>query len=315
MPWPDEDFPADPYPGAVPPGPYAHVHGVAYELPPEEVLDEWLAGHGAPPAAGRVPVLAYGSNRCPSKITWLRGHLGLGPDPVVVVLVRTTGVAAVWAAGLRLRDGQRPAVLAAAPGVVEEHAVWMATPEQVAVLDRCEGRDERFRLARLHTGEVRTRGGALIAAPWVYVGHATARRPLLVDGRPVRCVDVAQSAALGLRGDAAPGDGLDAPTVRGAPRPDEWPAALFAHGMLRPGQPLWRVVEAHAAGIPRAATAAVPDHPGSPRGVVVPIQDPAVALPVLDAGVGDGYRRVRVVLPDDGTVCWTYARWAPGVPG
>ena len=52
---------------------------------------------------------------------------------------RTHGVAAVWAAGFRLRDGQRPPVLAAAPGVVEQHSVWLATPGQVDVLDHCEG--------------------------------------------------------------------------------------------------------------------------------------------------------------------------------
>ena len=62
-------------------------------------LDAWLRGRGAPPLAGRLPVLAYGSNRCPSKITWLRRALGLGADPVVVLRARTAGVAAVWAAG------------------------------------------------------------------------------------------------------------------------------------------------------------------------------------------------------------------------
>jgi hypothetical protein len=265
--WPDADFPADPYPGAVPPGSYAHVDAVAYPVRPGRELDLWLAARGAPPAEARVPVLAYGSNRCPSKITWLRRELGLGPDPVVVLRATTTGVTAVWAAGLRLRDGRRPAVLAAAPGVVEEHAIWLATPEQVAVLDRCEGRDDRFRLARLHTGEIRTEDGARIEDPWVYLGHAPTRRPLLVNGRPVRCAEVPQAAALGLRGDPPPNtgpdgtdahatassDGLDATTVVGAPHPDEWPGALFTYGLLRPGQPAWDRVAPHAAGEPRPA--------------------------------------------------------------
>ncbi|MFB9924805.1 gamma-glutamylcyclotransferase, partial [Amycolatopsis halotolerans] len=39
------------------------------------------AGHAldtAPPGwRSRTPVLAYGSNACPSKITWLRTELGL----------------------------------------------------------------------------------------------------------------------------------------------------------------------------------------------------------------------------------------------
>lgn len=213
MPWPDADYPADPYPGAVPPGSFVHVDAVAHELPAD--LDAWLAARGAPPVAARGPVLAYGSNRCPSKITWLRSELGLGPDPVVVLRASTTGVAAVWAAGVRARDGQRPAVLAAAPGIVEEHAVWLATPAQVAVLDVCEGRDVRFRLARLRTGEVRTDDGVLVEAPWVYLGLAPNRRPLLVDGRPVRCADVPQSEARHLEGEPAAGDGLDADTCAG----------------------------------------------------------------------------------------------------
>ena len=212
--WTDDEFPADPYPGAVPPTSFVHVDRTSYPL------DEF----GPLPAVERFPVLAYGSNRCPSKITWLRTELGLGPEPVVVLRVRTIGVAAVWAAGLRRRDGQRPAVLAAAPGVVEEHAVWLATAAQIAVLDVCEGRDERFRLARLRTGEVRTGDGTLIAAPYCYLGHATTRRPLVVDGRPVRCSTVPQAVALTLRGEPADGDGLDADTVVGAPASTPDPA-------------------------------------------------------------------------------------------
>ncbi len=341
--WPDTDFPADPYPGAVPPGSFAHVDGVSHPVRPGRELDRWLAGRGAPPTEERVPVLAYGSNRCPSKITWLRRELGLGPDPVVVLRATARGVAAVWAAGLRARDGQRPAVLAAAAGAVEEHGIWLATPEQIAVLDRCEGRDDRFRLARLHSGDVRTEDGARIRDPWVYLGHATTRRPLLVDGRPVRCADVGQAAARELAGDGPLGtgrperaggraaavldggaprpgpDGLDATTVTGAPHPDEWPAALFAHGLLRPGQPSWGRVAPHAAGDPRPATvpATVLDTglgPGHTRGVVVPLRDPAALLPALDAEQGPEQRRVRVTVPVDGTVCWAYTRRAGSVP-
>jgi gamma-glutamylcyclotransferase (GGCT)/AIG2-like uncharacterized protein YtfP len=271
-------------------------------------------------------VLAYGSNRSPSKITWLRRTLGLGADPVVVLRARTTGVTAVWAAGLRARDGARPAVLAAAPGVVEQHAVWLATPDQIAVLDRCEGRDERFRLARLRTDAVVVDGGALAAPavdvaierPWVYLGHAEIRRPLLVDGAPVRCVDVPQEVAQALSGETAATDGLDAETVTGAPHPDEWPAALFVYGLLQPGQTSWRRVNAHATGPAQPAAVAggvfntghgypawLPDAPGTTPGVVVPVRDPATLLPALDRYEGPEYERVRVVAGS--TVCWAYA--------
>lgn len=327
---PDTDFAADPYPGAVPGFSFAHVEGRSHPMAPgpwrvgDVELDTWLAGYDAPPVAARVPLLTYGSNRCPAKITWLREELGLGPDPVVVLRARTSGVAAVWASGLRHRDGQRPAVLAEAPGVAEEHAVWLATPEQVAVLDRCEGRDDRFRLARLRSGAVRTEDGAHVAEPWVYLGHAVTRRPLLVDGRPVRCTEVPQSVAADLAGEPAPGDGLDAGTVAGAPHPDQWPAVLFTYGLLQPGQASWDLVAPHAAGPPRPARipgsvldtgrghpAWLPDGPGHSPGVLVALRDPAALLPALDAYEGPDYERVRAVVPEGGafgaTVCWVYA--------
>jgi hypothetical protein len=224
VPWPDDLFPADPYPGIVPPASFAHVNEVAHPIESDgdagwrvgaAGIDDWLAEHDAPSTSERLPVLVYGSNRCPSKITWLRRMLGLGADPVVVLRARTAGVAAVWASGLRRRDGQRPAVLASAPGVDEHHAVWLATPEQIGVLDRCEGRDDRYRLARLRTGTVHTEDGQRIERPLVYLGHAATRRPLMVDGLPMRCADVPQHVAQGLSGDPAPTDGLDAVTVHG----------------------------------------------------------------------------------------------------
>ncbi|MBN9112630.1 MAG: gamma-glutamylcyclotransferase [Pseudonocardia sp.] len=209
-PYADERFPADPYPGAVPPTSFVHVDRTGLPLVAGlvagEPLDDWLAARGAAPSSARLAVLSYGSNRNPSKITWLREFLGLGPEPVVVLRVRTSGLAAVWAYGLRTRDGARPAVLAAVPGVVEEHAVWLATPEQVAVLNACEGAspdgDGRYRLARMRTGEVRTDDGTLLPDVHAYVGNAPARHPLLVDGAMVRCADVPQEVARTLVGEA-----------------------------------------------------------------------------------------------------------------
>ena len=251
---------------------------------------------------------------------------------MVVLRARTTGVAAVWAAGLRARDGARPAVLAAAPGVVEDHAVWLATPDQIAVLDRCEGRDERFRLARLRTGlgRGRRRRHALMGArdtevrverPWVYLGHAEIRRPLLVDGAPVRCADVPQEVAMTLVGEPAESDGLDADPVTGAPHPDEWPGALFAYGLLQPGQVSWERVRAHATGPAQPTTVAggvfdtghgypawLPDAPGVDAGRrragARPGRAAARARRVRGPGVrarpGGGGR-------SDQTVCWAYA--------
>jgi gamma-glutamylcyclotransferase (GGCT)/AIG2-like uncharacterized protein YtfP len=331
----DADYPADPYPGATPDCSFVHLDGVARRLDPDptryagwrvstdggrvEDLDDWLAARGAPPLAARVPVLSYGSNRCPSKITWLRRQLGLS-GPVVVLDVLTEGVAAVWAAGLRARDGQRPAVLAAAPGVTERHALWLATPAQVAVLDRCEGRGERYRLARLRTGRVRGADGTVFDRPWCYLGAGPIRAPLLVAGAPVRCAELRQQDARRLIGTAAATDGLDADEVTGAPHPDQWPATLFGYGLLQPGRSGWPLVAPHAAGPGRAAHARgtrydtglgwpamlLGEHPDVP-GTLTPLRDPVGLLPALDEYEGPDYRRVRLTLPLDGAVTWAYA--------
>lgn len=291
-------------------------------------LDDRLVAHGAAPMAGRVPVLAYGSNRNPSKISWMRAERGLS-GPVIVLRARTSGLGAVWAAGLRVVDGQRPAVLAAAHGREEEHAVWMAAPEQFAALDRVEGRaadPPRYRLARLRTGAVRTADGAVVDLPYAYLGLHEIRLPLLVDGVPVFCDDLAQGEAKHLRGEPASGDGLDAGTVTGTPHPDAWPARVFVYGLLMPGQPSWSHLEPHATGTPRAATLpgtvsdtgsgypalALSEGPGVP-GYVVELADPVAAFPGLDAYEGPEYRRIRVALPDR-TVCWTYL-WTAGSVG
>jgi hypothetical protein len=164
-------------------------------------------------------VLAYGSNACPSKITWLRRTLGL-PGPVVVLRVKCIGLSAVWASALRVRDSQRPATLTGAPGVVEHHAVWFATPEQRAVLDVCEGRGTRYHLARLHTGEITAEDGTRLDNVLAYVGAAEIRWPLLVDGRSVRTADVPQHEAAALAGTPAASHGLSVTVV---PPPHDHP--------------------------------------------------------------------------------------------
>ncbi|WP_073489936.1 gamma-glutamylcyclotransferase [Streptoalloteichus hindustanus] len=329
-PFVDAEHPADPYPGSVPVHSYAHHGGVGWPLLSDRTasagwrvgdvdLDDWLAERDAEPVAERVPLLTYGSNRNPAKLTWLRENLGL-TGPVVLLRATTRDLAAVWAAGLRVRDGQRPATLCAAPGAVEEHSVWLATPEQVRVLDRCEGRGERYRLVRLRTGSVVLEDGSLVDAPWAYTAATGVRLPLLVDGRPVRCADTAQDAALALRGEAGP-DGLDVSEVDGDAGADEWPDRVFVYGTLRPGASAWSLISPLAIGEGRPATLPGTLHDtgrGYPAlrldgefpvpGQVLTLRDPVTALARLDAYEGDEYRRVRVRLPDT-SVCWAYV-WA-----
>ncbi|MER5393032.1 gamma-glutamylcyclotransferase [Saccharopolyspora sp. NPDC002686] len=232
-PFSDADYPALPYPGARPGFSFVHSDGVGWALAPDSsapsgwrvsrdgsdgsCLDSWLGERGAEPMRGRQLVLAYGSNACPAKITWLREELRL-TGPVVALSARCTGLSAVWAAGLRVRDGQRPAVLTAAPGVVEEHALWFATPEQRRVLDQCEGRGVRYRLVHLHGSErIRLADGSEPQRVLAYAAAGRQRAPLLVDGRPVRCLDVDQIAARALVGEPAEHDGLTCTEITGEP--------------------------------------------------------------------------------------------------
>jgi gamma-glutamylcyclotransferase (GGCT)/AIG2-like uncharacterized protein YtfP len=261
-------------------------------------------------------VLAFGSNRCPSKITWLRRELGLD-GPVVVLRVSVSGVAAVWAAGWRARDGARPATLApvADDEPPETHAVWLATPEQVAVLDVCEGRGRRYALAWVHAARVVSLDdGARLDPVLAYWPAGPIRAPLLVDGAPVRCGDVPQDEARaleGLPGEVAP----DAATVvpAGAPDPRGWPARVFVYGTLQPGAPAWwRLAPAARGTWPAVAPGRVHDtgrgypalvrdaaaaaHGTLAHGHVVELDDPVAALPALDAYEGPDYRRERVVV-------------------
>jgi gamma-glutamylcyclotransferase (GGCT)/AIG2-like uncharacterized protein YtfP len=221
-------------------------------------------------------------------------------------------------------DDQRPAVLTAAPGAVEEHSVWFATPDQVAVLDRCEGRSVgRYRLARLHSGTILLDGGLVLDSPFAYLGATEVRRPLLVDGAPVRCADVPQELARGLVGEPAPSDGLVATTVDGPPEPDSWPARLFVYGTLQPGERAWRLLEplvrdvapAEARGrlldTGRGFPALLPGEQPVP-GHVVTLRDPAAALQALDRYEGPEYVRRRIAV--EGRACWTYV-WIRAVDG
>jgi gamma-glutamylcyclotransferase (GGCT)/AIG2-like uncharacterized protein YtfP len=332
----DEDYPAAPYPGRRPSCSFVHDDATGWTLTPDPAalagwrvgdidLDDWLAGRDAPPLEGRVPVLCYGSNVCPAKLTWLRTALGL-TGPAVLLRARCTGLAAVWASGLRVVDDQRPATLAALAGNTEYHAIWLATPDQVAVLDRCEGRGERYRLVRVDTGEVRLEDGTLVDGPLAYTAAAPRRMPLLTGGTPVRCLDVPQSGAAALVGDTADTDGLTVREIHGAPEPADFPGRVFVYGTLQPDASDWWRLEPHATGTPGRAT--IPgtlfdtglgypalrlgDGPGV-SGWVVDLAVPTRALSVLDEYEGTEYRRVRVVLPG-GLLCWTYV-WVNSTEG
>ncbi|HEX5402984.1 MAG TPA: gamma-glutamylcyclotransferase [Pseudonocardiaceae bacterium] len=332
MPFLDAAFPADPYPGTRPDHSFVHEGGTGHALlagPPwcwsvaGVELDDWLAERDAEPLAARSPVLAYGSNANPAKISWLRHALGL-TGPVVVLRVRCTGLAAVWATHLRVRDGQRPATLAAEPGRVEWHAVWLATRDQLRVLDVCEGRGERYRLVRLGSGTVTTEDGTELDGVLAYTAAGDLRAPLLVRGSPVRCADVPQAEAVSLVGQQGH-DGLTVDPVMGEPAAEDWPDRLFVYGTLRPDGIAWHRIAHHVVDTPVRTTLpgtlydtglgfpALLREAGEVPGWTLRLRSPADALPALDAYEGAGYRRIRVV-DSTGRLCWTY-QWTDPVDG
>jgi gamma-glutamylcyclotransferase (GGCT)/AIG2-like uncharacterized protein YtfP len=331
VPFTDAQYPARPYPGTRPTTSFVHDAGTGWPLHPEPGtrwrwtvadtdLDDWLASRDAPPLAARIPVLAYGSNANPSKITWLRETLAL-PGPVVALRVRCTGLAAVWAFGPRVVDTQRPATLVAEPGRVEWHVVWLATQEQIRVLDVCEGRDVRYRLVRLASGDVVTDDGVKLPGVLAYTGASGIRAPLVVDNAFVRCEAVPQAAAVDLVG--LPGiDGLQVHPIIGEPSPNDWPARLFVYGTLRPDGGAWPRLAPHTTGHPERAELtgalhdtghgypALCDGESSVAGWTVQLHCPATAFAELDEYEGPEYRRVRVV-DSAGQLCWTYLWSAP----
>ncbi|ASU78800.1 hypothetical protein CDG81_11505 [Actinopolyspora erythraea] len=232
-PFAEAEYPEHPYPGARPDCSFVHLDGVGYPLLPdptttsgwrvrtgsgtEPCLDAWLVEHGAAPLRRRRPVLAYGSNACPEKVGWLRENLDL-TGPAVVLRAECSGLSAVWSSGLRPRDGQRPAVLAATSGVTEQHTLWYATAEQRRVLDRCEGRGKRYRLVRLHDSTaIELENGQTPDRVLAYTAAVREMAPLLVNGSVVRCAELGQQQALGLRGEPATGDGLACSEIVGEP--------------------------------------------------------------------------------------------------
>jgi gamma-glutamylcyclotransferase (GGCT)/AIG2-like uncharacterized protein YtfP len=328
----DATYPADPYPGARPDHSFVHDEGTGRPLMADGPwrwsvdgvdLDDWLTERGAESLAARLPVLAYGSNANPAKITWLRATLGL-TGPVVVLRVRCTGLAAVWAAHLRVRDGQRPATLVAEPGRVEWHAVWLATRDQVRVLDVCEGRGERYRLVRLASGTVTTEDGTELDDVLAYTAAGHLRAPLLVAGSPVRCADLAQADAMSLVGQQGH-DGLSVVPVAGSPVADDWPDRVFVYGTLRPGDVAWHRIQPYVVDAPVRTRLpgtlydtglgypALLRQPGEVPGWTLRLRSPADALAALDAYEGREYRRVRAV-DSTGRLCWTYL-WTDPIDG
>lgn len=184
-----------PYPGQRPEWSYVQVddfvlpitHGVGGATVDGTDLNIWLAARGEITMAARTPVLAYGSNACPSKLVTMRERDGL-TGAVVMTTCTIEGVAAAWCTGRRRTDNSVVATLVEVDGS-EEHFIWWVAPDQWAALDDCEGAPTVYALQAV-PGIVRGHDGRLVPAQ-AYIGVAAARQPRHdVAGRPLLVRDV-----------------------------------------------------------------------------------------------------------------------------
>ena len=165
------------YPYAAPDGAYLFRAGEAVPLP------------GGYDLAGRLPVLAHGSNRAPAQLLRKFGREGQGEEgELPVTPVWLSGYDVVFSAQFALY-GALPATLHPSPGTrVRVHVTWL-TEAQRAIMDRSEGlaaATPRYRLLPLPGCVACDLSGDLSDAP-AYLALTGALAP---DGVPVAFTSV-----------------------------------------------------------------------------------------------------------------------------
>ncbi len=176
-----ESHPLD-YPGARPAGSYLYAAGRVHPFRPGEggasEVEHALADRGAAPGAGRIAVLAVGSNACPGR---LLEKFGIGPRAAVpVVAGRIPGVASVYMPRLSAYAAL-PATAWPVPGGESRLWVTLLDPDQLSVMDASEGVGESYKLTAL-PGSFRPEGGGRIGPVYAYASGSA----LAIDGGPVR---------------------------------------------------------------------------------------------------------------------------------
>ncbi len=137
------------------------------------------AAHHRLPRDGRVPVLAYGSNKAPAQ---LARKFADDRDGVAVQQVRAAGCDVVFCARFS-SYGTLPAMLHAMPQTTITVAVTWLTEGQLAAMDHSEGVTiGNYRRVTLPFGTVTDADGAEIAGVQVYDSD---HPPLHIGGAPV----------------------------------------------------------------------------------------------------------------------------------
>lgn len=170
------------YPYAIPSGSYALLDGSAVATDAVEV-----------DLAGRIPLLAYGSNAAPDV---LAAKLGPAPEPVPVLRTGLRDFDVVFSAHLS-RYGSVPATLRRSPGTEVRAFVAYLTEEQLRLVSATE---PNYELARFDRPSCALDGTAPPAELWAYLSRHGC---LLLDGHEVALAEVGAAgrrfAALGQR--------------------------------------------------------------------------------------------------------------------
>ena len=173
-----EEFGPAPYPGPRPAGSFQILDGRVHGVRPDADLGWCCRDSGrVVDAAGRVLVLAYGSNLDPRKLA-----RRLPDEPVLALRCAVFDHAAAWC-NARRYNGDVVATLVEEPGRVEIHAVLALTSSQLEIMDAWEGTPSIYERRPLET-RIALENGTDVADVTAYFGTDHRRPSLRRDGRP-----------------------------------------------------------------------------------------------------------------------------------
>lgn len=167
------------YPGRRPGTSYVFRGETIDAVPSARLLGMLGPDAHAPP--GRYAILGHGSNANPAQ---LLAKFGAAGRPIPVIRGTMAGLDVVYASAFA-SYGSVPATVARSPGTAVEMWITLLDARQLGVMDRTEGRGDRYALTRLD-GFVSECGERLRPA-YAYVSKAG---PLHMDGGPVRLAEV-----------------------------------------------------------------------------------------------------------------------------
>jgi hypothetical protein len=185
------DFAAAPYPGQVPAYSFVHADGRVLPLAGQgpirlvngEPLAHWLRvrtheRYGA--------VLAYGSNRCPSRLQEKFGRIG---PPTIALYGTMRGAQSAWCRGRSPISGVRPWTLVESGPESYSCHVLLVAESNMPALDQTEGRGgHAYKLVTLRQVTVDCGLAWSWTTPITYLGLGR-RGAMILEGRPLTVAD------------------------------------------------------------------------------------------------------------------------------